>query len=261
MSARHPDVGRKQMTVFTSDWRLRDIGKQIEETRQLSYDKGPVFTPDTSIREIVSTLHRGGGVALLSEGTWDFQDGYVMPDTTRSKITLMSVSPGNTVFRRTKTTSNPMLHMKGAEHRISGIRFHDDNATGPLVKFEGDRCSITNCVAEDCHSFVVVSGASWCEVRGNHVIETIAKGVEATGTCAHLMINDNRFESAVRGDAIYLGDNVTSTTIMGNVLDYSGGTISVLGSAVGIPGVMASSSYSLGLHNLNSVKHTNVTER
>lgn len=266
MSRRAPDLNQEGGVVHTSDWRLRDIGRQIEAVRAATYSRGPVFTPETSVSEIISTLHKGGGIALLGEGTWDFADGYVMGDDTRTNITLMSVAPGRTVFRRTKATSDPMLHLKGTEHRVIGIRFDDDNSTGPAVRFDDSRCEIINCVAESVYQLVEVNSADWCVIAGNRVISARNRGVYLNGRCQGCIIRDNIFESCTADD-VYLDDSAVHAVIMGNNF-YNGGTISYKSPGTGVPGSTAnnatdsgSDTVQVGLNNLNAVLAANVTER
>lgn len=258
MSRSRKNVAELPLTVYPEDERLRNIGIQIQETRRLIYDGGRVFTPDTSLKRIIGSLPSSGGVAFLSEGTWFINDGI---STSRSNITLAAVVPGRTIIKRTSSTSTAdMIELTGTDCRLVGLRFNDSQARASAVVLKGNRGAVVDCIADDCYNFVTISGANWCEVRGNHVISARNRGVDATGTCAHLMLDSNRFESTTAED-IYLGDSVSSTAIIGNILDYSTGNISLRGAAAGIPGIMADPEYSLGLHNLNSMNHANVTQR
>lgn len=265
MSRRAPDMRREGHSVFTTDWRLRDIGRQIESVNQSAYNRGPIFTPETTIRSIISNLHPAGGIALLGEGTWDFVN-YEMPDSTRNNITLMSVAPGRTIFRRTKVTARAMLHMKGTGHQVIGIRFDDDNSTGPAVKFDDNRCALINCVAEMVHQLVEVDTADWCEIVGNRIIESRDKGVLFTGRCKGGIISGNIFEDC-GSNAVYLDDSTDHTVIVGNNF-FDGGTISYKAPGAGIPGSSANEAtdnggdtVEIGLNNLNSILAANVTER
>jgi len=209
----------------TNDSRFRSVMRQLEDEVQRGYNLGPIITPDISIRDAISSLPHNGGRIVLSEGEWTFNTNL---SVTRPNVHILSMSPQKTILRRTKTTSDNMLTLSGAECIIEGIRFIDENSSGFCIESTGDRTVVKNCFFQDVYGGIKMDGADFCTVEGNHFVDADGHNVEFANTCVGALISNNRFEEASGSSKfnILLSTGTTKSTMVGNVLDWAGGEIS-----------------------------------
>ena len=198
----------------TNDSRFRSVMRQLEDEVQRGYNLGPVITPDISIRDAISSLPHNGGRIVLSEGEWTFNTNL---SVTRPNVHILSMSPQKTILRRTKTTSDNMLTLSGAECIIEGIRFIDENSSGFCIESTGDRTVVKNCFFQDVYGGIKMDGADFCTVEGNHFVDVESHNVEFANTCVGAVIVNNRFEVAKEYN-IKLSSGVSESVMIGNVL-------------------------------------------
>ena len=206
----------------TNDSRFRSIMRQLEDEVKRGYNLGPVITPDISIRDAISSLPKNGGRIVLSEGEWTFNANL---SVTRPNVHILSMSPQKTILRRTKTTSDNMLTLSGAECIIEGIRFIDENSSGFCIESTGNRTVVKNCFFQDVYGGIKITGANFCTVEGNHFVDADGTNIEFSGTCAYGLIANNRMEEG-RTYNILLSNATSKSVLVGNVLEYSAGHIS-----------------------------------
>jgi len=226
MSGRTRDDGvRAPILEFTDDTRLRSLSRQVELGQRRLADFGPIATSASSLHEAVGRLPSNGGVVWLAEGTWVFYEDFSI---TRDNIVLRAVSRLRTVFKRTGSSTDPMLTLGGSYNVVDGLSV-DDAASGPAIKLTGGFSEVTNCRDTDAYTFVEVA-ANWCRVSNNHIRRCRHRAVDATGTFNHIMVVGNSIEASTDTD-ISFGDTVTKSAIVSNILDYDNGSISYKGSS------------------------------
>jgi hypothetical protein len=215
---------RLPVTVFSAgDHRLRTIGRQIESlvTRQCEV----CVTPATPLREAVGALSKTGGRLYLTEGLWNFNKTLEIDS---KFIQIHSLSPGRTVFRRESAmaSTDPIISSTGVNNIFEGIRFIDetDTVATHALKISGSNSIVRNCVFEDFHGGVLVSTANRVRIMDCEFHTGVNRAIEYSGTCVGGMITANSIERT--GGNVYLGDDVSLMTVIGNTFDTSGVQIS-----------------------------------
>ena len=247
----------KQRFKTPLDCTISDIGigpaaVPIARVAERLNSLGPIFSPDTSIRKAIDSLGDEGGRIFLSEGVWDFGNANLF--IKKPNVHLISTSPGNTIFRRTISSALAALVANDDYIRIEGIQFVDEDATNtaPMVGIrDGAGCVITNCVFKDVGDGVSLSNADWFEVSNCDFI-SYRKGITSLGNCEQGMIVNNRFRGSSGQPEIDLHASDQRIGIVGNVLDWSNGSIEYTNND------MASAA---NLAILNIVDVGNITER
>ena len=79
---------------------------------------------------------------------------------------------------------------------------------------------------KDGYDGLVVNGGSNTVITNCRFAAMRNNSLEIEGTSTHNLITGCSFEAAATGDDIYLGDDVSETGVIANVLNYTSGTIS-----------------------------------
>ena len=243
----------RPQTIFTRDPQLRAIGQQLEQSVLEQAKMGPVVYPPRSIDEAIGYLGDEGGRILVGEGIWTFYEQLVI---TRPNVHIQAVSPQKTVFVNkiddAVSANEVMIVVEGDEFIIDGVRFINEENSQHQVKITGDHATIRNCVFEKFYAGSTVLGGDYARIEGNRFLDGTGGYNLALFSSSHNTIANNIFPDTT-GTQLYLSDSVYKTVIVGNVFDWSSGTVSIKRTT----GVQSAAD----IATMNVVDASNVTER
>lgn len=211
MKRRTPRAGLGVPRHFV-DPQLRSISEGLLRVARRVEDRGVVAVPGMSMGEILSTCGTVDGAGTLtvtfSEGTFSFRDG---ADIDRKNVVFRGQGH-STVLERSVGSSHAqeqLWRFRGEGVVVEGFRVVDSAGSGAAVLLEGNRSVVRNCVFEDCHQAVAVSGASGVRLVDNHVI-----GVRNS--------NYALFVTGASHDGVIAGNVIEQTGLLADIFLDSG---------------------------------------
>lgn len=199
----------------------------------------------SGIRRAVAQKGTLGGRLLVPPGVWDFgADGLTI---SVPGLEIIALSPGQTVFRRTRgdsagnvavlgmtTIKYALLNVFAANVTIRGVTFLDSASATPsgtystgAVLINASGVTVDNCTFQDCDRAVMVYGAS--AISNVRVTNNTFTAVRATqcvyviGTCSGVIVSGNNGAGSIE-----LLSGTTYSSVTGNALD-AGGTVTFVG--------------------------------
>ena len=214
---------RTKLDCVVSDADHNDTITPLTRVADRLNSLGPIITPSTPLNAAINALGEAGGVILLSEGTCEL--GNLNLYLKYPNTHLVSLSPGNTTFKRSVQSNLVGVVINADNCSIDGIQFVDTVNTTSIAGISScSGATIRNCLFKDVGDGILMASADWYTIENCDFID-YRKAIRSGGGCDYGMISNNRFRGSSGNVEIHLHSTDTTTGIVGNVLHWSDGSI------------------------------------